>query len=361
MSEKLPDSAGEFLFFQMVAYFCMIEALLLRFLLSPQKISSIAAVRRGLMIRQKFILLFSALFCFSIYLAQADKCLAQEKELSAADVIAKHLDSIGKPEILAKVKSRGISGKAAFSIVQGGTGSNSDGKFICLSEGKNVGLTMKFNDINYPGEYLAFNGKDATVKDMTPGHKSPLSDFIFRYNGIMKEGFIGGVLSVAWPLLSYKDGQPLDFIYKLEQVKDRKYHVLEKKLGDVRVKLFFDTKTFHHVKTEYLVRHKNDTSANSTVLGEATADTSVDQTTMRKLNDIAPKATIHENEPDSIFTLTEKFDQFMNVGGLSIPAVYGIEFSAEGHGTSFVGEWSVIAESWVNNGAKIDQGFFVAK
>jgi hypothetical protein len=308
--------------------------------------------------RQKSIALFAALFCFSIYLVQADRSLAQEKELTVADVIAKHLDSIGKPEIRTKITSRGITGAAAFNFVQGGTGSNNEGRFTCLSEGKNLGMMMKFNDINYPGEHLAFNGKETTVKDMTPGHKSPLADFIFRYNSIMKEGFVGGVLSIGWPLLN---GNPQDFTYKLEQVKDRKYHVLEKRLGDVRVRLFFDSITFHHVKTEYMVRIKNDTSANSTVVGEATADTTVATTTMRKLNDIAPKATIHENEPDSIFTLTEKFDRFINVGDLSIPAMYGIEFSAEGHGTSFVGQWSVIADGWVNNGAKIDQAFFVAK
>jgi len=312
-------------------------------------------------IRQKFIALAAALFCFSICFSQADVTLAQEKELTVADVIARHLDSIGMPDVRASVKARGITGKAAFVFSQGGTGSNSDGTFIWLSEGKNLGLTMKFNDINYPGEYLAYNGKETTVKDMTPGHKSPLADFIFRYNSIMKEGFLGGVMSTAWPLLDYKEGQVQDFTYKPEQVKNRKYHVLEKHFGDVKVKLFFDDRTFHHVRTEYAVRLKNDTSANSSTRGDAVADTSQSASSMTRLNDVAPRATIREADPDSIFTLIEKFDQFKDVSGLSLPRAYGIEFSAEGHGTPFVGEWSIFSNNWVNNGAKIDQTFFVAK
>ena len=315
------------------------------------------------MMKNNFLARIVALFCFTICFIQADMSLAQEKELTVGDVIAKHRESIGKSEALAKVKLRGITGKATFAFLQGGTGSNNDGTFICLSEGKNLGLTMKFSDLNYPGEYLAYNGKEATVKDMTPGHKSPLADFVFRYNVLVKEGYLGGVLSTAWPLLGHKEGQPQEFIYKLEQLKDRKYHVLERKTGDLKIKLFFDTKTFHHVRTEYSVRIKGDTSANSNIrIGEATAESQgVDTSTPGRMSARAPQASIHEAEPDSIFTLTEKFDRFTDVGGLSIPAAYGIEFSAEGHGTPFVGEWSVFADHWVNNGAKIDQSFFVAK
>jgi hypothetical protein len=314
------------------------------------------------MIKQKSIALVAAIFCFSLCFNQAGTAWAQEKELTVAELIAKHLDSIGKPEVRANFKSRGITGKAAFVFSQGMTGSNSDGTFIFISEGKNLGLTMKFKDLNYPGEYLAYNGKETTVKDMTPGRKSPLADFAFRYNSIMKEGFLGGVQSAAWPLLYHKEGQPQDFIYKLEQIKDRKYHVLEKKLGDVKVKLFFDSKNFHHVRTEYSVRIKNDTSANSSVRGEPeSTSTNAGTSSMPRMADLAPQASIHESEPDSIFVLIEKFERFVIIDGLSIPSAYGIEYSAEGHGTPFVGEWTILSNLWVNNGPIKDPSFFVAK
>jgi len=315
------------------------------------------------MIKQKSIALVAAIFCFSLCFNQAGTAWAQEKELTVAELIAKHLDSIGKPEVRAKAKSRGITGRAAFEIIQGGSGRNSDGTFIFLSEGKNLGFTMDFKDINYLGEYVAYNGKETTVREMTTGHnKSPLGDFLFRYSAITKEGFLGGVMSVAWPLLGYKEGQPQDFTYKVEQIKNRKYHILEKHFGDVKVKLFFEDKTFRHVRTEYAVRIKNDISANSNVIGDLSADSSLStSSTSGRVSTRVPQATIHEDDPDSIFTLTEKFDPFIDVGGLSLPAAYGIEFSAQGHGASFLGEWSIFPDKWIHNGAKIDQSFFVAK
>jgi len=312
--------------------------------------------------KQRSMGLIAALFCFSICLIQMDGSLAQEKALTAADVIGKHLESIGKPEILAKTQSRGIVGRAAFNIITGGAGSNKDGKFMFLSAGKNLGLKMKFDDLNYPEEHFGFNGREVTVKDMTPGHKSPLADFIFRYNGLMKEGFIGGELSTSWALLSYREGQPRVYTYKLEQIKDKNFHVLETKVGDVKIKLFFDPKSFRHVRTEYSVRIKNDTSANKTVRGEPeAADTSASESDMRRLNDLAPQATIHETEPDSIYILIEKFDRFSTADGLTLPTLYGIEYSVEGHGASFVAEWSIIADTFLAGGAKIDQSFFVVQ
>jgi hypothetical protein len=314
------------------------------------------------MTKQGSTALFAIILCFCTCLIQTDRSFAQEKELTVADVISKHVESIGKPDVIAKVASRGISGKAAFNFAAGASGSNKDGSFMYVSEGKNSALVMKFDDINYTGEYLAFNGKEATVKDMTPGHKSPLADFVFRFNNILKQGYFGGVLSQAWPLLNSKEVRAQEYTYKLERLKDRDFHVLERAIGDIKVRLFFDTKTFHHVRTEYKVNFKNDISSLKEIRGEpeVASSANADTSSMRSLPALTPGATIHEDQPNTHFTLVEKFDKFADVRGLQLPAVYGIEFSAEGHGTSFVGEWSVMAQTWLY-GKTVDQNFFIAK
>ena len=43
-----------------------------------------------------------------------------------------------------------------------------------------------------------------------------------------------------------------------------------------------------------------------------------------------------------------------------ITSIYNADFSAEGHGASFIGQWSAITNSWLN-AKKIDPSFFVAK
>ncbi len=80
---------------------------------------------------------------------------------------------------------------------------------MCVSDGKKLAIVLKYSDINYPGEYFAYNGKDVSVGHISPGQKSPLADFLFRYNGIMKEGLLGGVFSTGWPLLNLQE-KPVD-------------------------------------------------------------------------------------------------------------------------------------------------------
>jgi hypothetical protein len=293
-----------------------------------------------------------------------NQSFAQDKAMTVKDLIAKHLASIGKPETLAGVKSRGLTGQAMVNFIQGASGSLKNGTFLCVSDGNNIGLTMKFNDINYPGEYLAYNGKEVSVKDIAPGKKSPLADFIFSYNALVKEGFLGGVLSVAWPLLNHREGQP-EFQIKQDKIKDYEFYVLEKNIANnIAVKLFFDSKTFRHMRTEYRVRHKNNIAANSSIVTNNAGMTAAPAAaSARGTAEFAPNQTIRESEPDSIYTLIEKFDLHAVVGGkasgLVLPSSYGIEFSLEGHGQSFLAQWSVLVDHWMNNG-QVDQNFFIA-
>ena len=281
--------------------------------------------------------------------------------MTPKDLIAKHIRSIGKPEEVAKIKSRGISGKAAVEFVVGAKGMLSDGQFLCVSDGRNLGMRMVFKDVNYPGEYFAYNGKETSVGYITPGQRSPVGDFVFRYNAFVKEGLLGGVLSTAWPLLKPYEEQ-LEMQYKQEKIGDISYHVLEygtsKVFGDVKVKLYFDPKTFRHVRTEYRVRHKNEMSALPGITDSR--QQSVNQSPSGRPNDRQPTGTIMQNQADSIYVLTEKFDNFGNVNGLVLPQDYYLDYSVEGQ-SAIVVRWAIMLEHWINNSPKIDQSFFAAQ
>lgn len=308
---------------------------------------------------KKVVILLGIVSCICL---QIDRLSAEEGVLTPEQLLARHVQSIGKPQALAAVKSRGLSGKAAVQFVQGATGRLTDGQFICVSEGRNIGMTMKFSDVNYPGEYFAYNGQEATVGHIKPGQKSPIAEFIFRHSGIMKEGLFGGVISVAWPFLKYQEGQ-YDLSYAQENVNGRPYHVLNcvsrKNLGDVKVKLYFDMDSYRHVRTDYRVSHSEDLTA---MKGDIVpGSSSVEQGTPTKGPlDLKPKATIQTSQPKSIYLLRETFDGFAEVGGLVLPQIYNIEYSVEGSGQSFIANWVLRTEHWMNNG-KVDQSFFTAQ
>ena len=135
---------------------------------------------------------------------------------------------------------------------------------MCVSDGKKLAIVLKYSDINYPGEYFAYNGKDVSVGYISPGQKSPLADFLFRYNGIMKEGLLGGVFSTGWPLLNLKD-KPVTLAYREATIDGRRLHEIEyhpkQGFGDMKIKLYFDLETYRHVRTEYRLLVHDDMSA----------------------------------------------------------------------------------------------------
>jgi hypothetical protein len=87
--------------------------------------------------KRNFTHLFAAILCFAVCIVQSSSLIAQNKELNVAELIAKHLNSIGKANDIAQIKSRGISGKAAVQFVQGAQGQiPTDRSSGYLKEGK---------------------------------------------------------------------------------------------------------------------------------------------------------------------------------------------------------------------------------
>jgi hypothetical protein len=306
--------------------------------------------------------LVAVAICLAFFVSLSGIIYSEENGITARQLIERHLKALGGVEKLATVKSMGISGRAGVQFFQGATGNLVGGQFLCVSDGPKMGLQVKFDDINYPGEYFAYDGKEVTVGYISPGQRSPVADFIFLNYPVMSEGFLGGVWSTAWPL---KDVDAIQSKMKLgeKEIDGKKLYELEyggagKRPGNMRIKLYFDPETYHHVRTEYNVRVAGDlTSTRDIVPGQLSA---APPEPVGRPNDRQPGATVMQSLPDSIYLMVEKFGDFADVGGLVLPRSYSIDYSVEGQGASFVAKWSFAAQYFKRNG-NIDQSFFVAQ
>ena len=134
----------------------------------------------------------AVIFCLFLSVSWEGSGFAKDQVAPEA-VVAAHVKSIGSPEALAGLKTLALVGTTSVDFIQGMYGSM-NGTSMVVSQGNKLAIVLKFSDINYPGEYLAYNGEDVSVGYINPGQRSPLADFIYRNNGIMKEGLLGGVL-----------------------------------------------------------------------------------------------------------------------------------------------------------------------
>jgi len=268
------------------------------------------------------------------------------EDLTPEQLVAGHMKSIGDPVSLLRVQSMIFVGTSEVDFILGMNG-RMTGMAMLASQGPKMGITMKFPDVNYPGEYFAYDGVNVSVGNITPGVKSPIADFLFRYNKIMKNGLLGGVFSNAWPLLDITknsaimkagkakmDGKEL---YELEY-RPKDNH------GDMRIRMYFDPETFRHVCTEYRVRTDNDVTAGFNP------------------NPETPLAIAQMVRGDSFYTLTEKFDDFRNAGALTLPHSYTLDYMIDGSNQSgFIAKWKIDVLQIGFNTPEIDQGLFKAE
>ena len=299
----------------------------------------------------------TVVLCLSLSISWTGYGVAKD-QVSPEQVTAAHLKSIGSPEALAALKTMTFVGTTSVEFIQGMSGSMS-GQSMCVSEGNKLGIVLKYADINYPGEYFAYNGKDVSVGYISPGQKSPLADFLFRHNGIMKEGLLGGILSTGWPLLKLQEKQ-VNLAYRETTIDGRRLHEIEYRpkqgLTDMKIKLYFDMETYRHVRTEYRLRVRDDMSAAPGGLGTRTGQ-------YQAPGDSSPASgfdTLQQGVADSIYVLTEKFDDFKKIGAMTLPHSYTIDYSVEGQGHSFIGKWTIKASQWAFN-RDLDERLFVAQ
>jgi len=301
-------------------------------------------MKRGL-----FVSLSVFALCSLLFITVAGSAAAAAKELTPEELISKHIQSIGDPTLLSSVQSRAFVGTTSVDFITGMFGKLEKGTSMFVSQGNELAVRMQFNDVNYPGEYITYDADKVMVGYMDPGQKSPLGDFLFRFNGLIKEGFFGGTLSLAWPLLDMKDNKA-KLKCSMSKVEDRELYELEwpiNVLGNVKIRMYFEPETYRHVRTEYTIYIEEDVSArgNSNYIGGMGEIQNEENPTNRSPNSDIMGGDI----PRSVYHLIETFDNFKKVKGMTLPHKYKIEYSMEGQGHSFIGNWFIQADKWVFN------------
>lgn len=265
--------------------------------------------------------MFSVLVLSGVCVALGVTARGQDKKkdkLTAAEVIQKHVESIGTADAIGAAKSRVLMGNGELvSKIRGAATIGGPAQFA--SQGNMVLFAMAFNATDYPYEKAAYDGQDVTV-GVPNGRRTALAEYLKLKSMIVKEGLLGGSMSSAWPLLA-ADEKKLKVDYsgltKFDGVQAHKLKYTPRD-GDLRVSIYLEPDTFRHIGTvyEYSIQPK---------MG-ATSTASVSQQT-------------------STYTLTEKFSDFKTAEKLTLPFSYSISVASEGQTLSRTGstnlEWKV--------------------
>ena len=289
------------------------------------------AQRRGAVfhLRLSIVALWSlSIFCSLSSILSGPSCSAsaQDKKLTAEELIARHLESIGNGEARTKASTRVTSGEVKFIARLGGS-ANIDGQAMMVSTGAKLRFGLKLPLTDYPGEDMAFDGAKAATGLLPQGRRSNLSAFLSSQNLPLREGLMGGTLSTAWPLLRLDQTQPKLDYRGLKKVDGRQLHELgyrpRKGSADLKVALFFDPETFRHVRTRY-----------SYEIGAT----------------IGTRENPNQNA-ESYYSLTEEFDDFRAVDGLTLPHKYRLQLSVQGTSAAAVAGAPPTAQGLPNNPA----------
>jgi hypothetical protein len=251
---------------------------------------------------------------------------AKDEKLKAEQIIAKHLESIGPKEKLNNIKNRVTTGNAHVDIHVGGT-ANLTGNGVLASQYKAVRLSFKYPANQYPGEQFVFDGKDTAIGQISPGVRSQLGRYIFENDYLLKDGLLFGTLSTNW-FFENLEVAPSKFDVSGPKKIDGKVmyelkYVPRKGVSNLTAYFDFDAETFRHVRSQFKAEQ---------VLTSTDAKT--------KITDSAE--TIR-------YTITEQFDDFKEVDGLTLPHSYKLDFSIDSPRGGFVGSWDYVIKQIVHN------------
>jgi hypothetical protein len=248
-------------------------------------------------------------------------------DLKPEELIKRHLESVGTPAARAAAQSRLVQGVATYKMLVGGSG-QIHGKAVIVSEGRKIHVLLKTNTVEYRGEQFICDGEKTSVAgtyaDKT---RSDLGRFLRSQDVMLREGFFGGTLSTAWPLLNEESWKGRVSYEGIQKVDGRELHALRyrpRESSDVDIALYFDPETFRHVMTIYKAK-----------IGAG----------------IAPGGELSSaNRQETRYRIEERFSDFHSVDGLTMPSKYELRFTQElANGFTKSVEWDVEVSQIQNN------------
>jgi hypothetical protein len=265
---------------------------------------------------------FKLAACFLLLAVFSSAAFAQK--LKAEDVLAKHLESIGKADVRASVKNQMAVGDALVTFVSQ-KNQGAQGRIVIASEGVKNFLGMSLNAADYPLERFSYDGKKAKIAFVQRSDRSILGNFVKSNDLMLEESLLGGTLSTSWALANLATNKAKLSFENTKTVDGKECYVLgysPKGGGDIVIKLYFDKENFRHVRTEY----KRISSAGIGLRPEQSSGLK-----------------------ETRLTVTENFSNFKNETGLMLPHDYTLNYSVSGGNGSTEIEWKFNFTQFVFN------------
>ena len=120
-------------------------------------------------------------------------------DLSPQEVVAKHLDSIGKKEKRDEIKTLMAMGLSEFEAK--GMSAKGGGKAIVVSNADNLFWVISLNSREYPFEKVGYFGSKISLPFITSGTRSLIGAFLADHSKVVSDGLFGGAMSLRWNLL----------------------------------------------------------------------------------------------------------------------------------------------------------------
>jgi hypothetical protein len=275
------------------------------------------------------------LICACLLLLPSCAVAAQDKKMELPELISRHQEAIGAATARGAIKGRFAAGTVKY-VSRMGSSPNVEGTVGLVSLNPKLRYSIKFPSQQYPGEQLAFDGKHLDVGVLPGGRRTALGLVALQQDLPLKEGLLGGLLNTGWPLLKDPVAARLD--YKgTKKIDGRLVHVVgyrpQKGSSDLKVTLYFDAETFRHVRSEY-----------EFLIGARMGVGPNDSTKI----------------PESRYFVSEDFDDFKTVDGLTLPHKCKLQLSVQASMTSILTDWTLSFSQIVHN-QPIEDNVFTLK
>ena len=245
------------------------------------------------------------------------------QDLKPDELIAKHLDAIGKKETRAAVKTLWVQGASEFEsrlpLIKGG------GKALAVSDPSNLFFVMGFNSKEYPYERIgSFNGK-SVLPFISAGNRSLLGVFLNEHEKVLSDGLFFGALSLRWILTDPERRGARLTSGGTKKIDGKNLYTLDYSPGsggaaEFKVRIFFDA-AFNHVRTEY----KREVQRGQGTFGQA------------------------NQQSNAIITLTEVYGDFKTIDGMTLPQTYRVTFGSNSNSTNNEQSWGFKVTQFVFN------------
>jgi hypothetical protein len=254
------------------------------------------------------------------------------QDLKPEEIIAKHIETVGKKELRDQIKTLfavGLSSfESQFPIVKGG------GKVIVVSDRDDLFFAMSLNSKDYPYEKIGYFRDKVSLPFITSGDRSLLGTFLNEHQSILSEGLFTGEMSLRWPFFDQIKNKTKLKSSGIKKLDGKKVYVIDYSMpgvgsDDFSVKFFFDVDTFNHVRSEYRRTYRAGT----------------------------PQFGQQNQTANSEIVVTESFTDFKTVDGLTLPYTYSVDFASNSNTSSYKTTWGIrVAQYYINQ--KLAPDFF---